>query len=126
MASAKTQGIDLGGVGDLRLKVYHTLTQWPETYSPFVDWMRFEEYTPTVLQPRAWGDNVTLQALMDAHGFGIRVYYLAPGGNAVDSALSWRDHTPSDNPEPELWLAICHIKDSEPFHLIFIRLGVFG
>ena len=49
MASAKTQGIDLGGAGDLRLKVYHTLTQWPETYSPFVDWMGYGESVCTTL-----------------------------------------------------------------------------
>ena len=120
MALAKTQGADLGGVGDLRWKVYHTLTQWPETYSPFVDWVGYQEYTSTVLQPHTWRDNVTLQAMMDAHGFGVRVYYIAPDSETEDSALSWRDHTPSEL--PEVWLEICHIKDAEPFPLYLCKI----
>ena len=64
--------------------------------------------------------------MMDAHGFGIRVYYIAPDGEAQDCALSWRDHTPNENPKREVWLEICHIKDAEPFHLIFVRFGVSG
>ena len=50
--------------------------------------MGYQECTSTVLQPLAWGDNVTLQAMLDAHGFGVRVYYIAPDTEAEDYALS--------------------------------------
>ena len=41
-----------------------------------------------------WHHNVTLQAMMDARGFGVRACYIAPDSEAQDSALSWRDHAP--------------------------------
>lgn len=38
-------------------------------------WMGFQEYTSAVLKP-CTGDNVTLQATMDAFGVGVPVYYM--------------------------------------------------
>ena len=77
--AAKHQGIDIGNLLEVRVKTYQMLANHPDYYGLWVDETErpnYWEFVQSVLVEQTY--NVTLQALVDATGLGVRVFYLRP------------------------------------------------
>ena len=73
------------------------------------DW---DSYMWELLQKETWGDHLTLKALANVYGVGIRVWRMEVDPKTEDHVLQTHEVLPANDPDPVFFLEVSNFQET--------------